>query len=118
MLPQLYNRCLEIEQLSEATVVRFTPRKLLHEQTIDAIGEQLGNLLETDGRLVLNFRNIERLSSRMVAKLITLQRKARAAGGRIVLCHVEPSIQEVFEIVKLPRLLSVYAEEQEALQSF
>jgi serine/threonine protein kinase len=54
-------RGLEVENLGDATVVCFTDRKILVEQRIQTIGEQLQNLVSESGgkKLLLNFRNVE-----------------------------------------------------------
>jgi anti-sigma B factor antagonist len=50
--------------------------------------------------------------------LVTLNKKIKAAGGKLVLCNIDPQIREVFEITKLDKLFVIRGEEQEALQAF
>jgi anti-sigma B factor antagonist len=113
-------RRLEVEDIGDVTVVNFVDRKILDEQNIQIIGEQLFSLVDEFGRrkIVLNFSNVEYLSSAANAKFITLQYKLQNAGGRLVLCNVSPEVHEVFEITKLEKFFRIYREEQEALQSF
>ena len=58
------------------------------------------------------------LSSAALGKLITLNRKLQSAGGKLVLCNIDPQIYEVFEITKLNKLFNIQKEEQAALQAF
>jgi anti-sigma B factor antagonist len=113
-------RRLEVEDLGDVTVVSFTDRKILDEQNIQIIGEQLFGLVDESGRkkLLLNFGNVEYMSSAALGKLITLNKKVQSAGGRLVLCNIDPQIREVFEITKLDRLFVIKSDEQEALQVF
>ena len=113
-------RRLEVEDLGDVTVVSFTDRKILDEQNIQIIGEQLFGLVDESGRkkLLLNFGNVEYMSSAALGKLITLNKKVQSAGGRLVLCNIDPQIREVFEITKLDRLFVITSDEQEALQVF
>src|SRR6202049_3870625 len=113
-------RRLEVEDIGEVTVVTFTDKKLLDEQNIQVIGEQLFSLVDDLGRhkLLLNFSNVEYLSSAALGQLITLNKKVNAAGGRLVLCNIDPQIYEVFEITKLNKLFNIQKEEQAALQAF
>jgi anti-sigma B factor antagonist len=113
-------RHLEIEEVGGATVVSFTDRKILEEHSIQALGEQLFSLVDQQGRknLVLNFANVEFMSSAALGKLITLRKKVQEAGGKLILCAIDPQIYEVFVITKLDRLFVVRRDEQEALQSF
>jgi anti-sigma B factor antagonist len=42
----------------------------------------------------------------------------QSAGGRLVLCNIDPQIREVFEITRLDKLFVIKNDEQEALQVF
>jgi anti-sigma B factor antagonist len=120
MSSQPRRRRLEVEDIGDVTVINFVDRKILDEQNIQVIGEQLFGLVDQDGRrkLLLNFGNVEYLSSAALGKLITLNKKLQAAGGRLILCNIDPQIYEVFEITKLDKFFNIQKEEQSALQSF
>jgi anti-sigma B factor antagonist len=120
MTSQPRRRRLEVEDIGDVTVVNFTDRKILDEQNIQVIGEQLFSLVDEAGRrkILLNFGNVEYLSSAALGKLITLNKKLQAAGGRLILCNIDPQIYEVFEITKLNKLFNIHKEEQAALQAF
>src|SRR6195256_4586547 len=113
-------RRLEVEDIGDVTVVNFTDRKILDEQNIQIIGEQLFSLVDESGRrkILLNFGNVEYLSSAALGKLITLNKKLQAAGGRLILCNIDPQIYEVFEITKLDRFFNIQKDEQGGLQAF
>jgi anti-sigma B factor antagonist len=120
MSSQPRRRRLEVEDIGDVTVVNFTDKKILDEQNIQIIGEQLFSLVDELGRrkLILNFSNVEYLSSAALGKFITLNKKVNSAGGRLVLCNIDPQIYEVFEITKLNKLFNIQKEEQAALQAF
>lgn len=119
MSAQPRRRRLEVEEIGDITVVNFIDRKILDEQNIQIIGEQLFGLVEEGRRKVLlNFGNVEYLSSAALGKLITLNKKLQTAGGRLILCNIHPQIFEVFEITKLDRFFNIQKEEQAALQAF
>jgi len=120
MSTQPRRRRLEVEDIGDVTVINFIDRKILDEQNIQIIGEQLFGLVEQEGRrkLLLNFGNVEYLSSAALGKLITLNKKLQGAGGRLILCNIDPQIYEVFEITKLDKFFNIQKEEQAALQSF
>jgi anti-sigma B factor antagonist len=113
-------RRLEVEDIGDVTVVNFTDRKILDEQNIQIIGEQLFSLVDEMGRrkVLLNFGNVEYLSSAALAKFITLNKKLQQVEGRLILCNIDPQIREVFEITKLNKLFTIHDEEQAALQAF
>ena len=120
MTPQPRRRRLEVEDIGDITVVNFVDKKILDEQNIQVIGEQLFSLVDELGRrkILLNFKNVEFLSSAALGKLITLNRKLQSSGGKLVLCEIIPQIYEVFEITKLNKLFNIQKDEQTALQAF
>lgn len=120
MSAQPRRRRLEVEDIGDVTVVNFVDKKILDEPNILAIGEQLFSLVEEVGRrkLLLNFSNVEYLSSAALGKLITLHKKLQQAGGKLVLCNIDAQIFEVFEITRLDKFFNIKRDEQEGLQSF
>ena len=120
MISQPRRRRLEVEDIGDVTVVNFTDRKILDEQNIQLIGEQLYSLVDEAGRkkILLNFINVEYLSSAALGKLITLNNKVKGASGKLILCNISPQIFEVFEITKLNKVFTIKDEEQVALQAF
>lgn len=113
-------RRLEVEPIGDITVVNFVDRKILDEQNIQIIGEQLFSLVDEENRrkILLNFSNVEYLSSAALGKLITLNKKLQQAGGKLILCNIDAQIYEVFEITKLDKFFKIMKEEQAALQAF
>ena len=111
---------LEVEEIGDVTVVNFVDRKILDEQNIQIIGEQLFELVDVQGRkkILLDFKNVDYLSSAALGKLITLNKKATTSGGKLVLCNIRPEIKEVFEITKLDKFFKIKEDEQVGLQAF
>jgi anti-sigma B factor antagonist len=112
-------RRLEVEDIGDVTVVNFVDRKILDEQNVQVIGEQLFSLVDDSGRykLLLNFHNVEYLSSTALGKLITFNKKLQAAGGKLVLCEISPTIYEVFEITRLDKFFTIRDREEAGLQA-
>ena len=113
-------RRLELEEVGDVTVVNFIDKKILDEQNIQIIGEQLFDLVDNQGKkkILLNFSNVEFLSSAALGKLITLHRKLQAVQGKLVLCKIAKDILDVFKITKLDKILTITPDEQLGLQSF
>jgi anti-sigma B factor antagonist len=120
MSAQPRRRRLEVEDIGDVTVINFVDKKILDEQNIQIIGEQLFSLVDEEGwrKILLNFSNVEYLSSAALGKLITLNKKLSTAGGKLILCNIDPQIYEVFEITKLDKFFNIQKEEQAALQAF
>lgn len=111
---------VQTEQIGDVTVAHFTDKKILDEANIQEIGEELFELVDSNPqrKLVLNFSNVEYLSSAALGKLITLNKKVRQSKGQLKLCAIRPQIFEVFIITKLNKLFDIYEEEQAAVESF
>jgi anti-sigma B factor antagonist len=100
------HRRLEIEHIGDVTVVNFIDEKI-DEQNIQAIGEELFHLVNQLGRrkILLNLDNVEYLSSAALGKFISLHKKLNSLGGRLILCNIDPEIDEVFDITELKHTL-------------
>jgi anti-anti-sigma regulatory factor len=114
-----YEHLLEVEQVGEATIVRFKRRTILESAAIEAIGEHLLNLSGEEGRRIflLNFRGVESLTSGMLGKFVALQRALDAVGGRLAFCCVDPFLMEIFKIVQVPQFVPIHSDEPQALQA-
>ncbi len=114
------HRALEVSEVGDVTVVRFIDRKILDEATIQELGHELFNLVEEENRskLLLNFSAVEFLSSAALGKLITLDKKVKAHGGKLKLANIRPEIYEVFAITKLNKLFEIKDDEADALAAF
>jgi anti-sigma B factor antagonist len=114
------HRRLDIEEVGDVTVARFIDKKILDETNIQIIGNQLFGLIDEDRRekIVLDFSNVEYLSSAALGKLITLDKKVKAARGKLRLCNIRPDIYEVFAITKLNKLFDIHENQEKALEGF
>ena len=109
-----------VSKVGDVTVVKFVDKKILDEANIQALGQELFALVELDNRrsIVLNFTDVEFLSSAALGKLITLDRKVKAAKGRLKLSDIRPEILEVFQITKLNKVFDIRKDEAEAISAF
>ena len=111
---------LQVSEVGDITVVRFVDRRILDAANIEELGGELFALIEQENRskLLLNFGDVEFLSSAALNKLIILDKKLRAAGGTLKLSNLRPEIYEVFMITKLNQLFDIKDDEKEALEAF
>ena len=119
---RLNGRCrrLQVADMDGVTVVQFVDKKILDESNIQEMGQELFQLVEEDKRdkILLNFHSVEFLSSAALGKLITLDKKVKAHGGKLRLSNIRPEIYEVFAITKLNKLFDIQDDEATALQAF
>lgn len=100
------------EVIEGVTVVRPTGWRVPPE-----LGEALYALLDSldDPRLILDLKNVRFLSSHGIAILVSLDKRAKAAGGCLRICRVEPDVLELFRVTKMDGYLSIDADEAAAL---
>jgi anti-anti-sigma factor len=111
---------LEREDFGDVTVARLKTPRLLDDDIARAVFDPLVVLVGEVGRsrLVLNLAAVEFLPSLALGKLVMLNRKAEAAGGKLVLCRLTPAVESVLEATSLTPLFTACATEEEALASF
>lgn len=114
------DRKLDLEKIGDVTIAKFIDKKILDETNIQLIGNELFSLVDDDGckRIVLDFSNVDYLSSAALGKLITMDKKVKAAKGKLRLCSVKPEIYEVFAITKLNKLFSMHDNVDKACEKF
>ena len=107
--------------MDDVWVATFKVDKILDEQVIQQVGEDLAELAAKAGegrKLVLTFRGVSFMSSAMLGKLIMFHKKCKKADVNLKVCSVSPELLEVFKITKLDKLLDLKKDEQQALKSF
>ena len=111
---------LDINEVGDVTVVRFRDQKIVEDINIQELGQEMFRLIESDNRkkLLLNFSSVDFLSSAALGKLITLDKKMKAAGGTLKFSNIRAEIYEVFVITRLNRLFDIKDDEAEALAAF
>jgi len=114
------HRRISASKVGDVTVVKFVDKKILDEASIQELGAELFSLVEHDNRksILLNFTDVEFLSSAALGKLITLDRKVKAAKGRLKMSNIRPEIFEVFQITKLNKVFDIRSDEAEAISAF
>ena len=111
---------IDVSKIGDVTVVKFVDPKILDEAGIQELGAELFALVERDNRrsILLNFADVDFLSSAALGKLITLDRKVKSVQGRLKMSNIRPEIMEVFQITKLNKVFDIRGEEAEAISAF
>jgi anti-anti-sigma factor len=111
---------LEVCKCDGSFVVRLRRYPRLDDATVRAIDAELYGVADrTDCRnLLLNLAGVAALSSMMLGKLVSLQRKMRVKGGSFVLCEVGAEIEPLFVITRLDQIMDIKSSEAEGLAAF
>ena len=110
-------RRIEVSDSASVSVVRFQDQKIIDPEAIQELGQELFDLVEREDRkkLVLNFANVEFLSSAALGKLITFEKKVKRNESQLVLTNISPEIFQVFAITNLDKLFTIKDSEADAL---
>jgi anti-anti-sigma factor len=108
MSSELHQLSDRAEAPNELTVVHFTgARVALDEETLQGIGEQLLALADEPGgsAVVLDFSNVQRISSMGLGTLVRLRKRLLAQGRRLAIRNLSSLVHEVFAVTRLDGLL-------------
>lgn len=113
-------RRITVSPVGDLALVRFQDRKIVDPSNIEEVGDEMFTLLEKENfkNVILNFDGVEFLGSAALNKLIMMDKKVKAAGGKLRLCALRAEIMEVFTITKLNRVFDIKKTEADALKAF
>ena len=111
---------LSVTSEKGSRIVEFTNSKILDEANIKEIGDTLNVLIDENEqpRLLLDFSNVDHLSSAALGMLINVNNRVKQRNGQLRLAAIKPQIYEVFVITKLNKLFRIYPTRTEAAVSF
>lgn len=101
-------------------IIEFCDRKILDELSISELGGELNAAVDSQPttNTLLNFKNVEHLSSAALGLLITLDKRIKDQKGSLKLSNINPQIYEVFKITRLNKLFEIHDTADEALAAF
>ncbi len=111
---------IAVNEVGAVTVVRFLNSKIRDEDEIQQLGDELFSLVDNDNKrsLLLNFQDVEIMSSAALGKLIRLDKKVKKSKGKLKLCSICPNIYEVFTITRLHQVYDIHDNQPAALTAF
>lgn len=111
---------LKVTRHGSIIEVGFRDRHILDEANIQQIGEQIRTIVDAEPKpkLLINFADVDHLSSAALGMLITINNRVRAIQGQLRLSNIDPQIYQVFVITKLNKLFEIYETADKARASF
>ena len=108
---------LNIKEVNTVQVVGFTGN--LDTNTAPEAESQINALLD-DGasNILINFENLNYISSAGLRVLLATAKKLMASGGSLKICSLNSTVQEVFDISGFSTILSLAVNEADALAAF
>ncbi len=113
-------RHIEVSKNGVVYVARFLETKILNDMVIEGIARELGDLAaqEDCANLLLNFEGVGFLSSSVLGKLITLNKRMKGKGGKLKLCTMKKEIYELFTLTNLTKIFDIYDDETAGMMAF
>ena len=101
------------------TRIEFVDRNILDEVNIHQIGEEINGLIDAEAspKLLIEFTNVDHLSSAALGTLITIHNRVKEREGQLRLAHIDPQIYEVFAITKLNMIFVIHDTTEDAAGS-
>lgn len=109
---------ISVDYGENATIVTLADEKILEEEDIRAVQESIMSVIEQAGRinLVLDFRNVQFLSSAVLGFLIRISKKIYEHDGQLKLCNISPKIHEIFKITRLTKIFDIHEDVESAIE--
>ena len=106
-------------QQDDVLVAYFQDVRIIDESTITQLGQELAELVNnpSNKKIVLNFENVNFMSSAMIGKLVLFGNKCKSASVSLRMCTINQNIDEVFQLMKLGKVFSLDADEETALSN-
>ena len=108
-----------VQNVEKWHVVEFKTPSLMDPLILEEIGRELYRLVDEEDRrrVVLDFEQVQYLSSQAIGIILTLNKKlASLKNSKLVLCGVGPKLLELLKITRLDRILTVKPTQQDAVK--
>ncbi len=106
-----------VKEVNEVNVLSFEGN--LDTNTAPQAQAQIDQLIEGgSSKILINFDNLNYISSAGLRVLLATAKKLKAASGDLKICGLNKTVQEVFDISGFSSILSVVATEEDALAGF
>ena len=106
---------MEIKTVLDAKIIRIIPR--VDASNAKVVEAELTELVNGGTKkIVCNFSENEYISSAGLRVFLSTLKMLKKSGGQIVLCAMQPYVQEVFDMGGFSQLFAIYSSEEEAIK--
>ncbi len=103
---------VQITKVNDFTVIVVNGR--LDTITASEFEAQLIPLVEPGSKLVIDCSGLDYISSTGLRVFLLTQKKIQTSGGKLNLCHLNPPIQEIFDIAGFSNIFSIFPDQTSA----
>ncbi len=109
---------LRVGREGTVTVIRFNDRYLVEEAEISLINKELhDHLNKSNLRVLLDFKNVKRMSSAAVHMIDELCSWLKPWGSSLALCRVRPELQDILKRLTMHNKIPHFADKDQALKA-
>jgi anti-sigma B factor antagonist len=110
---------IKVEHIEDVVVVTLLLEKILEQSDIQAMQDSIMPLIEENQgiKLVIDFSNVEFLSSSVLGLLIKISKKVYETAGELRLCSISDKINEIFKITRLDKVFQISPDKDNAIWS-
>lgn len=110
---------MNIQQTTRDGVTVLAPSGRIDTTTSAHVDETIRRVVDEGVRdLVVDFSNVEYISSAGLRVLLVLAKRMRELQGRLVLCGMPESVRQVFRLAGFMPLFKVEASQEAAVATF
>jgi anti-sigma B factor antagonist len=110
---------ISVKETNGVAIVDFVNSQLMFETAVvEEIGDELSTVITGHPKVLLDFSNVQYVSSTMLAKLAKLQQNVQQAKGQLKLCGLGPILMDTFRIGHFERVFSIYDGVDSAMKTF
>lgn len=107
---------MKITKRKEGKAMVIAVEGRLDAVSAPAFDTELDTLLEAGEKtLVLDFQNLEYISSAGLRSILAVTKRLRGLEGRIALCSLKDIVREVFQISGFNKIIPIFDSPDEAL---
>ena len=119
-MPPASTSKLQVEVVDGVTVVLVNEPVIVDDATLNSVRDELYRLVETTKpkKLVLNLSKVRKYSTEFLSNLVGLNSRLKKIGGVLKISNMASDLLVAVEIIRLPRIIDFFDEEQEAIDSF
>jgi anti-sigma B factor antagonist len=110
---------LKIEKINNITVVKFNNIDRFNALITEPVKEDLKSFFNTPGtRMILNLEGIKYIDSSGFGVFLSLLKTAANNKGVFKICGISNEVMELFKLLQLHNVFTLYADLDECLDSF
>lgn len=111
---------LDVKRVGDALILKFTRTDMTDAAFITKIGDEIYRLIKgaDKPRVVVDFAQVERLSSATLGMLVALRKVVTKQNGQMRVSNIAADLMEIFKMTRLDVTLQVCGSNEAAIGSF